>query len=181
MSGSIPSTTSSGSLAPQPDARLSSTGKSMRSSPLRPNRRSCAPKKIGHTIVNNAVDRPWSQYFCCMVAGSTDYVNKYPVATKRVLRAILKSADFCASNPTLAAQAAGRSRLSAQLRRRSGNAEGDPARQVAGLRCRGFGPLLCAAHAGDGHDQVEPARDHRQRNGFPLPQRVEARVENAKS
>ena len=53
----------------------------------------------GHTIVNIAVDRPWSQYFCCMVAGSTDYVNKYPVATKRVLRAILKAADFCASNP----------------------------------------------------------------------------------
>ncbi|RWB29705.1 MAG: ABC transporter substrate-binding protein [Mesorhizobium sp.] len=61
-------------------------------------------EKIGHTIVSNAVDRPWSQYFCCMVAGSTDYVNKYPLATKRVLRAILKSADLCASNPTLAAQ-----------------------------------------------------------------------------
>ena len=60
-------------------------------------------KNIGHTIVSNAVDRPWSQYFCCMVAGRTEYVNKYPVATKRVLRAILKAADFCASNPTLAA------------------------------------------------------------------------------
>ena len=59
----------------------------------------------GHTVVNIAVDRPWSQYFCCMVAGSTDYVTKYPVATKRVLRAILKAADFCASNPELAAQA----------------------------------------------------------------------------
>ena len=47
-----------------------------------------------------------------MVAGSTDYVNKYPVATKRVLRAILKSADFCASDPKSAARAAGRSRLS---------------------------------------------------------------------
>ncbi len=58
----------------------------------------------GHTVVNIAVDEPWSQYFCCMVAGSTDYVTKYPVATKRVLRAILKAADFCASNPELAAQ-----------------------------------------------------------------------------
>ena len=26
-------------------------------------------EKIGHTLVSNAVDRPWSQYFCCMVAG----------------------------------------------------------------------------------------------------------------
>ena len=61
-------------------------------------------EKIGHTLVSNAVDRPWSQYFCCMVAGRADYVSKYPVATKCVLRAILKSADFCASNPTSAAR-----------------------------------------------------------------------------
>ena len=24
-------------------------------------------KKVGHVIVNSALDRPWSQYFCCMV------------------------------------------------------------------------------------------------------------------
>jgi NitT/TauT family transport system substrate-binding protein len=56
-------------------------------------------KKIGHTILNNAVDRPWSQYFCCMISATTDYVNKYPVATKRVLRSILKAADLCVSDP----------------------------------------------------------------------------------
>ncbi len=56
-------------------------------------------RNIGHTIVSNAVDRPWSQYFCCMIAGTADYVNRYPVATKRVLRAILKAADLCASDP----------------------------------------------------------------------------------
>jgi NitT/TauT family transport system substrate-binding protein len=59
--------------------------------------------KIGHTVVSNAVDRPWSQYFCCMVSGSTDYVFKNPVATKHVLRAILKSADLCSSDPRAAA------------------------------------------------------------------------------
>jgi NitT/TauT family transport system substrate-binding protein len=62
-------------------------------------------EKIGHTVLANLVDRPWSQYFCCMVAGSADYVEKYPVATKRVLRAVLKSADFCASDPKSAARA----------------------------------------------------------------------------
>src|SRR6185369_3733477 len=62
-------------------------------------------EKIGHTLISNAIDRPWSQYFCCMVAGRADYVDKYPVATKRVLRAILRSAEFCASNPTSAARA----------------------------------------------------------------------------
>jgi NitT/TauT family transport system substrate-binding protein len=61
-------------------------------------------EEIGHTIASNEVDRPWSQYFCCMVAGNTEYLTKYPQATKRVLRAILKSADFCASDPTSAAR-----------------------------------------------------------------------------
>ena len=56
-------------------------------------------EKIGHTILDTAVDRPWSQYFCCMVSGSADYVDRYPVATKRVLRAILKAADLCVSDP----------------------------------------------------------------------------------
>jgi NitT/TauT family transport system substrate-binding protein len=71
-----------------------------------PNPQELRARKIGHTIVNNAIDRPWSQYFCCMIAGRADYVNRYPVATKRVLRAILKAADLCASDPRLAAQQA---------------------------------------------------------------------------
>jgi NitT/TauT family transport system substrate-binding protein len=53
----------------------------------------------GHVILNTTTDRPWSQYFCCMLASNRDYVRKYPVATKRVLRAVLKAADLCASEP----------------------------------------------------------------------------------
>ncbi len=56
-------------------------------------------RKIGHVVVNSSVDRPWSQYFCCMLAGNPDFIRKNPVATKRVLRAILKSTDLCASDP----------------------------------------------------------------------------------
>ena len=56
-------------------------------------------RHIGHVVVNSSLDRPWSQYFCCMLAGHPDYVQKYPVATKRVLRAILKGADLCAGQP----------------------------------------------------------------------------------
>jgi len=59
---------------------------------------------IGRVVVNSSIDRPWSQYFCCMLAGNTDFVRNNPVATKRVLRAILKATDFCASNPTRAAR-----------------------------------------------------------------------------
>jgi NitT/TauT family transport system substrate-binding protein len=61
-------------------------------------------KKIGHVVVNSMVDRPWSQYFCCMVAGNRGFVQKHPVATKRALRAILKGADVCAREPERAAR-----------------------------------------------------------------------------
>jgi NitT/TauT family transport system substrate-binding protein len=56
-------------------------------------------RKIGRVIFNSAIDRPWSQYFCSMVAGNRDYVRKSPVATKRVLRAIIKAADLCVTQP----------------------------------------------------------------------------------
>jgi NitT/TauT family transport system substrate-binding protein len=69
-----------------------------------PNAQKMRAQKIGHTILDNAVDRPWSQYFCCMISGSADYVSRYPVATKRVLRAILKAADLCVSDPQRVAQ-----------------------------------------------------------------------------
>jgi NitT/TauT family transport system substrate-binding protein len=61
-------------------------------------------RRVGRVVVNSAADLPWSQYFCCMLAGSTNYVEKYPVATKRVVRAILKAADLCASEPARAAR-----------------------------------------------------------------------------
>jgi ABC-type nitrate/sulfonate/bicarbonate transport system substrate-binding protein len=56
-------------------------------------------RHAGHVIVNTATDRPWSQYFCCMVAGNREYVRRYPVATKRVLRAILEIGDIAYALP----------------------------------------------------------------------------------
>lgn len=61
-------------------------------------------RKIGHTVLNTSVDEPWSQHFCCMISATADYVNRYPIATKKVLRAIFKGADLCASDPTFVAQ-----------------------------------------------------------------------------
>jgi NitT/TauT family transport system substrate-binding protein len=56
-------------------------------------------KGVGHVVVNSTLDKPWSQYFCCTLVGNREFVRKHPVATKRVLRAILKSAELCASEP----------------------------------------------------------------------------------
>ena len=61
-------------------------------------------RRIGHVIVNTGVDRPWSHYFCCMIAGNPDYVRAHPTATKRVLRAILKATDLCATEPARVAR-----------------------------------------------------------------------------
>jgi NitT/TauT family transport system substrate-binding protein len=68
-------------------------------------------KNIGHVVVNTSVDRPWSQYFCCVVAGHREFVRKHPVATKRALRAILKGANICALEPERAARALVHQRL----------------------------------------------------------------------
>jgi len=59
---------------------------------------------IGHVVVNTAVDRPWSNYFCCMAVVNADFARKNPVATKRALRAILKGADICHKEPERAAR-----------------------------------------------------------------------------
>ena len=63
----------------------------------------CA-RNVGHVVVNIAHDRPWSNYFCCMVTANTDFVRSNPVATKRALRAILKATDICHQQPERAAQ-----------------------------------------------------------------------------
>jgi NitT/TauT family transport system substrate-binding protein len=61
-------------------------------------------RKIGHVIVNSGIDRPWSQYFCCMVGAHREFVSRHPRASKRALRAILKAAQFCSVEPERAAR-----------------------------------------------------------------------------
>ena len=55
-------------------------------------------------LINTAEDKPWSQYFCCMVATNRDFLHQNPIATKRALRAILKATDICAQDPERAAR-----------------------------------------------------------------------------
>jgi NitT/TauT family transport system substrate-binding protein len=61
-------------------------------------------RKVGHVVVNSALDRPWSQYFCCYILANREFVRRNPVATKRALRAFLKAADICAAEPERAAR-----------------------------------------------------------------------------
>jgi len=59
-------------------------------------------KGIGKVLLDTNVDKPWSQYFCCMIEGHRDFVKKNPIATRRALRAILKANDIVAADPELA-------------------------------------------------------------------------------
>lgn len=61
--------------------------------------------KVGRVVLNSALDKPWSQYYCCMVAANREFARKNPIATKRALRAIIKGSEICASDPERAAQA----------------------------------------------------------------------------
>ena len=62
-------------------------------------------RKVGHVLVDTLTDKPWSQYFCCILAGSREFVRKNPVATKRALRAILKANEICSADPERAVRA----------------------------------------------------------------------------
>lgn len=61
-------------------------------------------RSSGHVVLNTVLDRPWSQYFCCMLYGNRAWVRDHPVATKRFLRAIYNAAEFCTADPAAAAQ-----------------------------------------------------------------------------
>jgi NitT/TauT family transport system substrate-binding protein len=57
---------------------------------------------VGTLLLDTNVDKPWSQYFCCMIVGHNDFVKRNPIATRRALRAILRANDIVANDPELA-------------------------------------------------------------------------------
>ena len=179
MSGSIPRAISSGSRVRTPArCELFNEGKIDAFLALPPEPQELRARKFGHTILNTAVDRPWSQYFCCMLSASADYVETYPVATKRVLRAILKAADLCASEPELAAQ------LSVDRKftdRYDYALEG--LREARYDRWRDYDPedtlrFYALRHERSRLHQVKPERNHRQGHRLALPRRAQARAED---
>jgi NitT/TauT family transport system substrate-binding protein len=134
-------------------------------------------RHIGNVIVDSATDRPWSQYFCCLLTSNTDFVHKYPIATKRAVRAVLKGADLCVADPERVCSAARRWRIHHEHRVCPPDARRSSLWQVAGVRPRGHDAVLCAAAARGGDDQVHPQQDHRRGHRLALPERAQARAE----
>jgi NitT/TauT family transport system substrate-binding protein len=61
-------------------------------------------KKVGHVVMSTTTDKPWSQYFCCLLAARRDFARTHPGATKRVLRAMIRAENLCATEPGRATQ-----------------------------------------------------------------------------
>jgi NitT/TauT family transport system substrate-binding protein len=61
-------------------------------------------RDIGRVLISTVQDKPWSQYLCCVLYSSREFVRDHPIATKRYLRAVLKATDYCADEPEKAAQ-----------------------------------------------------------------------------
>ena len=135
-------------------------------------------RKIGHVVVSTRADRPWSQYFCCMAVANVTFVKKYPVATKRMLRAFMKAADLCALEPDRVARFLVDRDFREEPRLRRAGPERDSLDAVAGLRPGRFDALLRAPTPRDGDDEDESAEDSRRQHQLALHQRIEEGAED---
>lgn len=51
------------------------------------------PANKGHLILDQAMEKPWSEQDCCILVANADWMRANPVAAKRAVRAILRAAD----------------------------------------------------------------------------------------
>jgi NitT/TauT family transport system substrate-binding protein len=137
-------------------------------------------QKIGHVVVNSTVDRPWSQYFCCMAAGNQEFVRKHPVATKRALRAILKAADVCAIEPERAAQTMVDKGFTPRYEYALQTMQEIPYNKWREYDPGGYGAVLRPAPARGRDDQSEPPEARRPGHRLALLQRTEEGVKVSK-
>ena len=100
-------------LRPATPWSCSPSGKSMRFSAFPPEPQELRARKIGHVILNTTTDKPWSQYFCCMLCGNRDFVRDHPVATKRVAARPPQSQRHLRRRAGARRTASGRSRVHA--------------------------------------------------------------------
>jgi len=59
----------------------------------------------GNIIFDQATQKPWSTHLCCTLVANRDWARRYPVAAKRVTRAVLAATDAASRDHTAAAHA----------------------------------------------------------------------------
>ena len=134
-------------------------------------------KKIGRVVVNSTTDRPWSQYFCCMLVSYRDFPKKYPVAAKRAVRAIVKANAICAQEPERVARLLMDKGVVKHYEYALQTIKRAALRALARLRLGGHPPLLRPASARGRHYSVEPAEDPRPRRRVAICERAQKGIE----
>jgi NitT/TauT family transport system substrate-binding protein len=113
-------------------------------------------RHIGHLVVNSSVDKTWSQYFCCMLAGNRDFVRhsqgRRPVCDGAAPRGV----------PTCRWQVY-------QALRLCGAAAARDSLFVAGIRCRRHRAVLRASAARSEFHQIHSTEDPRRGHRLALP------------
>ena len=133
-------------------------------------------RQLGHVVVSTVMDRPWSQYFCCLMAGHRDFVRRYPVATKQ-LRAILKATDICAREPERVARFLVDEGYAERYDYTLAGVAGDSVQSLARVRSGGYGAIPRPPAARSWDDQDQSPEDHRAGDRLALPQRTEEGAE----
>lgn len=64
------------------------------------------PKNPGKQIFDTAMDKPWSQYYCCNLVTNRNWLKANPNAAKRATRAVLRAIDYGAKDRPRAVQIA---------------------------------------------------------------------------
>ena len=107
---------------------------------------------IGHVIVNTAVDRPWSQYYCCMLGGNPE-LRPQPAGRDQARAARRpQSGGSLRHRPGERGAADRRSRVHPQLRLRAADLEREFPTTSGGSTTRGCDALLRASAARYGID-----------------------------
>ena len=132
-------------------------------------------RHAGHVILDTTVDRPWSQYFCCML-----------VATGNTSKGTRSRPGGCcapSSRPPTSAPTSPRglrktfrSGPHRAIRLPTSGPERTALLQLAGLRRRGHDPVLCPAPLRSGFDQIDTKQDRRKYR-LALLRRTQARAE----
>jgi NitT/TauT family transport system substrate-binding protein len=64
------------------------------------------PQNKGHVVLDQAMEKPWSEQNCCMITSTTAWLRTNPAAAKRALRAIYRAADSLPKDRSDAAKVA---------------------------------------------------------------------------
>jgi NitT/TauT family transport system substrate-binding protein len=65
-----------------------------------------SPKNPGRVILDTAMDKPWSNNYCCLLVTNRDWAQRNPVAVKRMTRAFMRANDLGANDLASAARVA---------------------------------------------------------------------------